>query len=176
LVALIGISIIAEHLWSAAAMLPPSALPKTASMWPVSSATADLAIPVTGVDRAALRDSFSAKRKGHIHAAIDILAPRGTPVLSAADGIVTKLRASGAGGLTVYVNDSLGTEYYYAHLDHYALWLHEGMPVRRGDVIAYVGTTGNAPAQTPHLHFAIEQNGAAIDPYPILLARGRTIR
>jgi murein DD-endopeptidase MepM/ murein hydrolase activator NlpD len=171
---LIGLSIVAEHYWSAAAMLPPSALPRTSASWPIAQ-NADLAIPVTGVDRAALRDSFSAKRKGHIHAAIDILAPRGTPVLSATDGIVTKLRVSGAGGLTVYINDSLGTEYYYAHLDHYAAWLHEGMPVRRGDVIAYVGTTGNAPAQTPHLHFAIEQNGAPVDPYPILLARGRTI-
>lgn len=144
---------------------------------PVLSLTAsDLAIPVTGIDRAALRDSFSAKRKGHIHAAIDILAPRGTPVLSASDGIVTHIRFSGAGGNTVYVNDAQNIEYYYAHLDHYAPWLHEGMPVKRGDVIAYVGTTGNAPPGTPHLHFAIEQNGQAVDPYPILLARGRTIR
>jgi len=136
----------------------------------------DLVIPVTGIERAALRDSFDAKRSGHIHAAIDILAPRGTPVMSAADGIVTHLRVSGAGGLTVYINDPEGTEYYYAHLDHYAPSLQEGLPVHRGDVIAYVGTTGNAPPQTPHLHFAIEKNGTAIDPYPILLARGRTIR
>src|SRR5206468_2770455 len=91
----------------------------------------DLAIPVTGIERASLRDSFSAPRHGHIHAAIDILAPRGTPVLSAADGIVTKLRVSGAGGLTVYINDASGTEYYYAHLDHYVAWLHEGMTVKR---------------------------------------------
>ena len=136
----------------------------------------DMAIPVTGIERTALRDSFSAPRKGHVHAAIDILAPRGTPVLSATDGVVTRLRWSGAGGNTVYINDAQHTEYYYAHLDHYAPSLHEGMPVSRGDVIAYVGTTGNAPPQTPHLHFAIEQNGAPVDPYPILLARGQTIR
>lgn len=173
LVALIGISIIGELVWSASAL--PVQPPHRGV--PVLSLTAsDLAIPVTGIDRAALRDSFSAKRKGHIHAAIDILAPRGTPVLSASDGIVTHIRFSGAGGNTVYVNDAQNIEYYYAHLDHYAPWLHEGMPVKRGDVIAYVGTTGNAPPGTPHLHFAIEQNGQAVDPYPILLARGRTIR
>lgn len=177
LTALIGVSIIGQLVWTAAAMPPPAALPRGlgAAAWPSQSIT-DLAIPVTGVDRAALRDSFTAKRKGHIHAAIDILAPRGTPVLSATDGIVTKLRVSGAGGLTVYINDAADAEYYYAHLDHYEPGLHEGMPVRRGDVIAYVGTTGNAPPQTPHLHFAIEQNGTAVDPYPILLARGQTIR
>jgi len=135
-----------------------------------------LAIPVNGIERTALRDTFGAKRSGHIHGAIDILAPRGTPVLAAVDGIVTKLRVSGAGGLSIYVNDAEGTEYYYAHLDGYAPWLHESMPVKRGDVIGYVGTTGNAPPGTPHLHFAIERNGASIDPYPILLARGVTIR
>jgi len=177
IVALIGISIIGELVWTASALpvTPPSASRTTSSQLVAADPT-DLAIPVTGVDRAALRDSFTAKRKGHIHAAIDILAPRGTPVLSATDGIVTKLRFSGAGGNTVYVNDAQNTEYYYAHLDHYATWLHEGLAVRRGDVIAYVGTTGNAPPGTPHLHFAIEQNGAAVDPYPILLARGQTIR
>jgi len=172
-VALIGISIIAQHAVEGSGRLVRSE--PAARALPILT-NADLAIPVTGIERAALRDSFSAKRKGHVHAAIDILAPRGTPVLSAADGIVTKLRAGGTGGLTVYINDAIGTEYYYAHLDHYAAWLHEGMPVRRGDVIAYVGTTGNAPPQTPHLHFAIEQNGAPVDPYPVLIARGQTIR
>jgi murein DD-endopeptidase MepM/ murein hydrolase activator NlpD len=172
---LIGISIIGELVWSASAL--PVQPPRRPDGVPVLSLTSsDLAIPVTGIDRSALRDSFLAKRKGHIHAAIDILAPRGTPVLSATDGVVTKLRFSGAGGNTVYVNDAQNIEYYYAHLDHYAPWLHEGLPVKRGDVIAYVGTTGNAPPGTPHLHFAIEQNGQPVDPYPILLARGQTIR
>lgn len=172
-VALIGFSIVGQHLWSAAAMTPQ---PPSRDGHTIAFTNADLAIPVTGIDRGSLRDSFAAKRKGHIHAAIDILAPRGTAVLSATDGIVTKLRAGGAGGLTVYINDAAGTEYYYAHLDRYEPWLHEGMAVHRGDVIAYVGTTGNAPPQTPHLHFAIEQNGAAVDPYPILIARGQTVR
>ena len=173
-VALIGFSIIAQLAWSASA-IPPSSVAPTQKRAFIAKAY-DLAIPVTGIERAALRDSFTAKRKGHIHAAIDILAPRGTPVISAADGTVTKLRWSGAGGNTVYINDAQSTEYYYAHLDHYAPLLHEGMQVHRGDVIAYVGTTGNAPPQTPHLHFAIEQNGTAVDPYPILLARGETMR
>jgi murein DD-endopeptidase MepM/ murein hydrolase activator NlpD len=176
LIALIGISIIGELAWSASAVPTRSvATPQRAAAW-LPHSEVGLAIPVTGVERMALRDSFTAKRKGHIHAAIDILAPRGTPVVSAADGIVTKLRWSGAGGNTVYINDPQNTEYYYAHLDHYASSLREGMQVHRGDVIAYVGTTGNAPPQTPHLHFAIEQNGMVVDPYPILLARGETLR
>ncbi len=161
----IALSMLGEQLLARA---PHEAAP--ASPIVILPSSTGLLIPVDGVQRAALRDSFAAKRKGHIHAAIDILAPRGTPVRSATDGTVTRLRVSGLGGLTVYIHDDAGVEYYYAHLDHYDAFLHEGMRVHRGEVIAYVGTSGNAPPQTPHLHFAIEQDGSAVDPYPLLMA------
>jgi murein DD-endopeptidase MepM/ murein hydrolase activator NlpD len=142
-----------------------------------------IVIPVAGVAKAALRDDFDNIHSGHPHHAIDILAPRGTPVLAAVDGTIRKLFESRAGGLTIYEFD-LATErsYYYAHLDAYASNVVEGMRVKRGDVIGYVGTTGNAPPETPHLHFAITllppskawSKGEAIDPYPILVARGVT--
>jgi murein DD-endopeptidase MepM/ murein hydrolase activator NlpD len=134
-------------------------------------------VPVAGVQRAALKDSFNDGRVGHIHHAIDILAPRGTPVVAAVDGRIQKLFTSAAGGLTIYQFDRAGElVYYYAHLDSYAPSLTEGMAVAQGSVIGYVGTTGNAPANTPHLHFAIERMGPervwwraeAINPYPIL--------
>ena len=169
-VAAIALSMIAEQLILGHSDAPTSPSPAIRLSQPLTNA---LLIPVEGVARESLRDSFAAKRKGHIHAAIDILAPRGTPVHSATDGTVTKLRVSGLGGLTVYIRDDAGVEYYYAHLDHYDPFLHEGMRVRRGDVIAYVGTTGNAPPQTPHLHFAIEQSGSAVDPYPLLMGAKR---
>jgi murein DD-endopeptidase MepM/ murein hydrolase activator NlpD len=137
-------------------------------------------IPVAGIQRSQLRDNFADPRTGHVHNALDIMAPRGTPVLAAVDGSVRKLFTSRAGGLTIYEFDR-GEEkvYYYAHLDHYAQGLHEGSQIARGDVIGYVGTTGNAPANSPHLHFAIQVlpstkewwKGRAIDPFPILTAR-----
>jgi murein DD-endopeptidase MepM/ murein hydrolase activator NlpD len=140
-------------------------------------------IPVAGVARAALRDDFDNIHSGHPHHAIDIRAPRGTPVLAAVDGTIRKLFESRAGGLTIYEFDA-ATErsYYYAHLDSYAGDITEGMHVRQGDVIGYVGTTGNAPPDTPHLHFAINvlppnkawSKGEAVNPYPILVARGVT--
>ena len=133
-------------------------------------------IPVAGVDRGAIRDMFDEVRGNRRHEAIDILAPRGTPVIATDDGVVQKLFTSVRGGLTVYHFDPEGAySYYYAHLDRYADGLHEGQALRRGDVIGYVGTTGNAPPQTPHLHFAIFKlgpekewwKGAAINPFPV---------
>jgi len=143
-----------------------------------------LAIPVVGVKASDLRDSFTAHRTGHDHRAIDILAPRGTPVVAAVDGNVRKLFTSAAGGITIYESDPANRMiYYYAHLDRYADGLNEGMALRRGDVIGYVGTTGNAPRNTPHLHFAIVVlpptkewwKGDPIDPYQILKDRGVTV-
>jgi murein DD-endopeptidase MepM/ murein hydrolase activator NlpD len=142
----------------------------------LSSTGNDVMIPVEGVVATSLRDSFNEARAGHMHEALDILAPRGTPVLAAVDGTVRKLFTSGAGGLTIYEFDEPQQRvYYYAHLDRYAN-IVEGMHVNRGDVIGYVGTTGNAPANTPHLHFAIELlpptkewwRGVPINPYPVL--------
>jgi murein DD-endopeptidase MepM/ murein hydrolase activator NlpD len=137
-----------------------------------------LGMPVQGVPRANLRPDFGESRGGERrHEALDILAPRGTPVLAADDGSIEKLFTSVPGGLTIYEFDPTRTYcYYYAHLDAYAEGLREGQAVRKGDRIGYVGTTGNAPAGTPHLHFAISRlgperrwwQGAPIDPYPIL--------
>lgn len=143
-----------------------------------------LVIPVAGASMAALHSNFNEWRGNHRHCALDILAPRGTPVLAAADGRVQKLFTSKAGGLTIYEFDpSETTVYYYAHLDHYADDLREGMTLHRGEVIGFVGTTGNAPKNTPHLHFAIGKlppskkwwKGVPIDPYPILRDHGVTV-
>ena len=111
------------------------------------------------------------------HDALDILAPRGTPVVATDDGTVKKLFTSGAGGLTIYQFDPDSRyAYYYAHLDRYAEGLREGASVRRCELIGYVGTTGNAPRNAPHLHFAVAALGAqkrwwegsALNPYPAL--------
>jgi murein DD-endopeptidase MepM/ murein hydrolase activator NlpD len=94
------------------------------------------------------------------HEAIDILAPRGTPVMAVDDGRIVKLFLSKPGGITVYQFDPTGQfAYYYAHLDRYADGLAEGQTVRRGSVIGYVGSTGNASPEAPHLHFAIFRLG-----------------
>ena len=137
-----------------------------------------LLIPVAGVRAAQLTDTFNDSRDGtRRHEALDIMAARGTPVLAASDGTVAKLFTSVPGGLTIYEFDPTSTyAYYYAHLDHYAPGLAEGKAIKRGDLIAYVGRTGNASADAPHLHFAIfvlgpEKQwwkGTAIDPYPLL--------
>ena len=140
-----------------------------------------LVIPVEGVTADHLKSSFNEARGGgfRVHHALDILAPRGTPVHAAVAGTIKKLFVSKAGGITIYEFDRDEQKvYYYAHLDHYATFLHEGQSVEQGDVIGYVGTTGNAPANTPHLHFAIAilpptrewWKGDPIDPYPLLIA------
>jgi peptidoglycan LD-endopeptidase LytH len=138
-----------------------------------------LELPVEGIDRKTLRDTFAEGRTGHVHEAIDILAPRGTPVVAVEDGRIEKLFTSARGGLTVYQFDpSRSYAYYYAHLDKYAAGLAEGQSVRRGQVIGYVGTSGNAPPRTPHLHFTIFKltpdrrwwKGAPINPFPLWAA------
>lgn len=140
-----------------------------------------LIIPVQGVTIDHLKSGFNESRGGgfRVHHALDILAPRGTPVLAAVAGTIRKLFVSGAGGITIYEFDQAQEKcYYYAHLDRYSDLLHEGQVVAQGDVIGYVGTTGNAPANTPHLHFAIMilppgkewWKGQPVDPYPLLVA------
>jgi murein DD-endopeptidase MepM/ murein hydrolase activator NlpD len=134
-----------------------------------------LAVPVRGLDADDLVSSFyDARGSSRQHEAIDILAPRGTDVLAVEDGTVAKLFTSKAGGLTVYQYDSSNKYvYYYAHLDRYAPNLKEGLAVRKGDVLGAVGTTGNAPKNTPHLHFGISKldpdkrwwGGTALDPF-----------
>jgi murein DD-endopeptidase MepM/ murein hydrolase activator NlpD len=139
----------------------------------------EIAMPLDGVDPASLHSNFDERRGGGTrqHQALDLMAPRRTPVRSAARGRVLKLFTSAAGGLMIYAADS--SERFivmYAHLDGYAPGLHDGAPVARGQVIGYVGSTGNASASAPHLHFAIARSadvkrwskGKPIDPLPVL--------
>jgi murein DD-endopeptidase MepM/ murein hydrolase activator NlpD len=138
-----------------------------------------LLVPVAGVAVSQLSDSFDAGRDGgRTHRALDILAPRGTPVLAADDGKILRVRPNTLGGNTVYATDPTGrVVYYYAHLDTYRSGLAEGATVARGDVLGYVGTTGNAPKDTPHLHFQVMSmpangkywDGEPINPYPLFL-------
>ena len=140
--------------------------------------TRNLRVPVEGVERDELLDTFTdARGLGRRHDAIDIMAPRGTEVRAADDGTVAKLFTSKAGGLTIYQFDPTQTfSYYYAHLDHYASGLSEHQVVKRGQLLGYVGSTGNASANAPHLHFEISRlgpdkkwwKGEAINPYPLL--------
>lgn len=112
-------------------------------------------VPVAGVRVGDVPDTYRAKRSGgRLHNATDILAARGTPVVSADSGHVVKLSKNASGGTTIYATDPGGRFiFYYAHLDRYHPDLVEGMKLAKGQVIGYVGTTGNAPANTPHLHF-----------------------
>jgi murein DD-endopeptidase MepM/ murein hydrolase activator NlpD len=137
----------------------------------------DLEMPVEGVAPDDLRDTFADARGRRAHEAIDIMAPRGTPVRAVEDGTLAKLFSSQAGGLTIYQFDPAATfSYYYAHLDRYAASLREGQLLRRGEVIGYVGSTGNASPDAPHLHFAIFQltperqwwKGEPVNPYAVL--------
>ncbi len=134
--------------------------------------------PIDGLKPADLRDTFTETRNGKPHGAIDILAPRGTPVRAMTDGAIRKLFVSKRGGNTIYEYDPTQTYcFYYAHLDRYAPGLTEGKQVKRGDVIGYVGSTGDASPLAPHLHLEITKldaekhwwpPGPAINPYPVL--------
>ena len=147
---------------------------------PQTAAAGGLLIPVQGIAASQLSDTFTdARSAGRSHDAIDIMAPAGTPVLAVADGHVEKLFTSKPGGLTIYEFNADGTlAYYYAHLQRYADGLAEQQVIRRGQVIGYVGSTGNASPDAPHLHFAIFElgpekrwwKGEAINPYPLLRA------
>ncbi|HUQ88573.1 MAG TPA: M23 family metallopeptidase [Vicinamibacterales bacterium] len=159
---------------------PPATLPTPAVS---GDAIADLRVrnltlPVEGIKRNDLHDTFNETRGGaRRHEALDVLAPRNTPVLAVEDGKIARLFLSEAGGITIYQFDPSSSYcYYYAHLEKYADGLKEGDTVKRGHVLGYVGTTGNAPRDTPHLHFAIFKlgddkkwwQGTPIDPYSVL--------
>jgi murein DD-endopeptidase MepM/ murein hydrolase activator NlpD len=142
--------------------------------------TRALLVPVQGFDLRSLRDNFAERRGARVHEAIDLLAPRGTPVLAVDDGEIKKLFHSVPGGLTIYQFDPSGTfAYYYAHLDKYAPGLTEGQQVKKGDRLGDVGTSGNAPPTVPHLHFTIFKlgpdkrwwEGTPVNPYPMWAAR-----
>lgn len=139
----------------------------------------DFEMPVDDVNPEDLRDDFHDPRSGNrTHAALDILAPRGTPVVAVDDGTIASLDPSqGGGGIVVYQFDPSGEfVYYYAHLERFADGLAEGRTVEKGDVLGFVGTSGNAPPGTPHLHFAITKTrapflhygGTPINPFEVL--------
>lgn len=148
---------------------------------PVVPAPSGLIVPVMGIAATQLSNTFDdARGSERVHEALDIMAPRGTPVLAVADGHVEKLFDSKQGGLTIYQFDPSGKlAYYYAHLDRYAPDLAEGRKLRQGEVIGYVGSTGNADPAAPHLHFAVFvlgpekqwSKGTPINPYPLLGGR-----
>ena len=143
----------------------------------------NLVVPVRGVDASRLPDTYHAKRSGsRIHRATDIMAPRGTPVLSADDGRVISMRDNASGGLVVYAFDPAERlVYYYAHLDKYRDGLKAGARLAKGDVIGYVGTSGNAPKNAPHLHFQVMRHdpgkgywdGTPLDARPFLTRDGK---
>ena len=135
-----------------------------------------LRFPVPAASTGAMSNSFADPRGKRVHRAVDILAPRGSPVVAVDDGTVARLSTSQAGGVSIYQLDPSGRYcFYYAHLEGYAQGLAEGQRVTRGQVVWYVCTTGNASPGTPHLHFAISEvvvkerwwEGRAIDPYPL---------
>ena len=157
---------------------PPAPAPPTAVAAAPMPGLSQLLLPVQGVMPAQLVDTYTQSRgAGRSHDAIDIMAARGTPVLAVSDGRVVKLFTSKPGGLTIYEFDpEEKVAYYYAHLDGYAPGLAAGKRVKRGEVIGYLGSTGNASPDAPHLHFAIfvlgpEKRwwqGTAINPFALL--------
>jgi murein DD-endopeptidase MepM/ murein hydrolase activator NlpD len=134
-----------------------------------------LLLPVAGVDAGKLEDTFFEGRDAdRVHRAIDILAPRGTPILSADDGKILRMSSNTLGGISMYTVDTQNRlVYYYAHMDHYNDAMSPGRGIVKGDTLGFVGTTGNAPKDTPHLHFQVMRwpadgkywNGEPIDPF-----------
>ncbi len=166
---------------AAAEAAPPTgsvATPATHAPSAPAVPASGLLIPVQGVQASQLQDTFAdARGTGRVHDAIDIMAAAGTPVLAVADGHVEKLFDSKPGGITLYQFDPSGSHaYYYAHLQGYAAGIVEGKALRRGETIGYVGATGNASPDAPHLHFGVfvlgpERQwwkGKAVNPYPLL--------
>jgi murein DD-endopeptidase MepM/ murein hydrolase activator NlpD len=180
LLAIFGV--VAWLLLSVPTEAPPAERPAEPAPPSAETPGGALLIPVAGVRREALVDTFTQSRaQGRRHDAIDIMAPRGTRVVAAAEGEVEKLFFSqGGGGITIYVRSpDRRWSYYYAHLDHYAPGLAEGRHVSRGALIGFVGSTGDASPEAPHLHFAINAmapgerwwQGTPVNPYPLLAGR-----
>jgi murein DD-endopeptidase MepM/ murein hydrolase activator NlpD len=158
------------------AAVRPTALPDLGAIDELRSR--GLRLPIDDANIEAMKGNFAERRDsgGRPHEAVDMLAPRNTLIRAVEDGTIAKLFTSQAGGTTIYQYDPSGRFcYYYAHLERYADGLHDGQRVSQGEVIGYVGTSGNAPPNTPHLHFAVFEldaekhwwKGRAIDPYLI---------
>lgn len=148
--------------------LPPAQVQKLKSMQLKSA----LPIPVKNIKARQLKDTWGAARShGRTHEGIDIMAPRGTKVLSATEGLIADLRNNNLGGKVVWIMGPAGTWHYYAHLDDHKRGLSVGDYVRKGDLIGYVGNTGNARHTAPHLHYGLYLQGkgrGAVNPYPYL--------
>ena len=192
LVALV-VSGCARHAYSPSVPAPAPAARASAALTSVSSAEAvdyllarGIFIPVAGATLSQLHDTFDEGRDGgRVHRALDIMAPRGTPVLSADSGRILRISTGALGGNTIYATDPLGrVVYYYAHLDGYQPGLAQGALLARGDTLGFVGTTGNAPKDTPHLHFQVMRmppdgkfwDGDPINPYPLILLTHDSVR
>ena len=159
---------------TAASDRPAGAQPKISATTGTTSRS--LRVPIDGADVETWKGGFDERRGGGArgHEAVDILSPRNTPVHAVVSGTIAKIFESKAGGHTIYEFDAdRRLCYYYAHLERYAPDLHDGQAVAKGEVIGYVGTSGNAPPNTPHLHFAVFElnddkqwwKGRPIDPY-----------
>lgn len=158
-------------LFAIPAIVPPRPFDRPIAIYRLSTAPAPVhvAVPVAGVAASRLRDSWGAARDdgGRRHEGIDIFAARGTPVIAATDGIVSRIGVDPRGGRVVWVMGPGRQMHYYAHLERHAD-IRSGDLVRVGDVLGEVGTTGNAKGTPPHLHYGIYANGA-INPYPLLV-------
>jgi murein DD-endopeptidase MepM/ murein hydrolase activator NlpD len=188
----------ARHVYSAApAPVDTRAVPVSTRPAAVTSAVSNadaveyllargILIPVAGAALSQLQDTFDEGRDGgRVHRALDILAPRGTAVLSADSGRILRVGTNALGGNIIYAADPLGrVVYYYAHLDAFQPGLAQGAAIARGDTLGFVGTTGNAPKDTPHLHFQVMRmpsdgkywDGEPINPFPLILLSHDVVR
>ncbi len=163
----------------AAATIP--AVAGTVEASPVDAPATRIRLPIDGINIESFKDGFAERRGERPHEAVDMLALRNTPVHAVDNGSIAKLFTSKPGGLTIYQFDPSGHLcYYYAHLERYADGLKDGQTVTQGDIIGYVGTTGNAAPNTPHLHFAVFElnadkhwwQGRPLDPYRVFKEKG----
>lgn len=156
-------------------------------VWQITDPALRISMPIKDLKASDIHDMFNDRREGgtRAHEATDIMSPRGTPVHAVSDGKIEKLFLSKPGGNTIYQFDPAEKYcFYYAHLDHYAEGIAAGKQVHRGEIIAYVGSTGNADPSAPHLHFEIHEllpdkhwwQGTAVNPYPYLMAALRDQR
>lgn len=166
-------AILREHANSTFEAPPPGPSP---SIDP-SATLNSLTMPVVGLNPARLYDSWGDSRDGgrRRHRGIDIFAPRGTQVVAVTAGYLSYIGNWGKGGLSVWLTTDEGLSFYYAHLDRWVPGLSEGMTIQKGEVIGYVGNTGNAASTPPHLHFAVIQNDEAVNPYPVLRRSSRSV-
>jgi peptidoglycan LD-endopeptidase LytH len=162
-----------------------SADPPTTAAAPVPTlgdlSATRLRVPIDGISFESFKGGFSERRGNRLHEGVDIIVPRNTPIHAVEDGIIAKLFLSQFGGITIYEFEQDGRLcFYYAHLQRYAYGLHDGQHVSQGEVIGYVGTSGNAPPGTPHLHFEISElnadrrwwQGRPLDPYLVFKEKG----